>query len=137
MGGVRTPHLMSAAGEDIRIELRGLEAVGPHGVTAEEREAGCRIALDISLTVSGSAAVTTDELEDTVDYGAVARLAVELVEGRSCHTIERLAALIADEITARFPVAAIEVRVAKPQVPMAQTIDEVAVTVRRGPGLRS
>ena len=80
---------MSAAGEDIRIELRGLEAVGPHGVTAEEREAGRRIALDISLTVSGSAAVTTDELEDTVDYGAVARLAVELVEGRSCHTIER------------------------------------------------
>lgn len=122
---------MSAAGEDIRIELRGLEAVGPHGVTAEEREAGCRIALDITLTVSDSAAVTTDELVDTVDYGAVARLAVELVEGRSCHTIERLAALIADEIEARFDVAAIEVRVAKPQVPMAQTIDEVAVTIRR------
>jgi len=118
--------------EDVRVELRGLSAVGPHGVTAAEREAGCRIVLDISFTVESSRSVSSDALEDTVDYSAVAALAAGIVEGRSCHTIERLAALVADEIATRFGVARIEVRAAKPEPPMAERVDEVAVTVQRG-----
>lgn len=121
---------MSAAA-DVRVELRGLSAFGPHGVTAAERELGCRIVLDIAFTVSGCAAVESDELADTVDYAAVATLASGIVAERSFRTLERLGASVADEIAARYAVAEVEVRAAKPAPPMAETIGEVAVTVRR------
>lgn len=120
-----------SAGEDVRVELRGLSAFGPHGVTEAERAVGCRIELDVSFTVPDCEAVETDELAGTVDYGAVARLAVSLVRERSCRTIERLGGLIADEIAARFDVGDIEIRVAKPAPPIPETIGDVAVTIVR------
>lgn len=122
---------MNDRGEDVRVELRGLSAYGAHGVTDAEREVGCRIVLDISFTVTASTAVSTDELEGTVDYGAVAALAAALVSERSCRTLERLCALIADEIEARFEVDELEVRAAKPEPPMKAAIGEVAVVLRR------
>lgn len=122
---------MSGAGEDVRIELKGLSAFGAHGVSEAEREVGCRIVLDVSFTVAGSGAVASDELGETVDYGAVAGLVSGLVRERSCRTLERLCALIADEVEARFEVADLEVRAAKPEPPIQEAIGEVAVTLRR------
>lgn len=119
---------MSGAG-DIRVELSELSGFGPHGVTEAEREVGCRIVLDISFTVPGCAAITSDEIEDTVDYGAVAALAAELVSERSCRTLERLCGVIAAEINERFEVTDLEVRAAKPEPPIPQPIVEVAVTL--------
>lgn len=119
-------------GADVRVELRGLSAFGAHGVSEAEREVGRRIVLDISFTVPGCEAVDSDELADTVDYGAIARLGAEIVTERSCRTLERLCALVADEITARFDVSEVEVRAAKPNPPIPETIGEVAVMLRRG-----
>jgi len=127
---------MSAGGEDVRVELRGLSAYGAHGVSDAEREVGRRIVLDISFTVVDTPAVADDELSGTVDYAAVAALAAGIVRERSCRTLERLCALIADGIEARFEVAELEVRAAKPQPPMAEAIGEVAVVLRRGRGPR-
>ena len=119
---------------DVRVELRGLSAYGAHGVSDAEREVGRRIVLDISFTVPASAAVETDDIADTVDYGAVAALAAAIVAERSCRTLERLCALVADEITERHGVAEVEVRAAKPEPPIPEAIGEVAVTLRRGAG---
>ena len=127
---------MSAGGEDVRVELRGLSAYGAHGVSDAEREVGRRIVLDISFTVVDTPAVADDELSGTVDYAVVAALAAGIVRERSCRTLERLCALIADGIEARFEVAELEVRAAKPQPPMAEAIGEVAVVLRRGRGPR-
>ena len=117
--------------DDVRVELRGLSAFGPHGVTEAERAVGCRIVLDVALTIPGCTAVETDELEGTVDYGAVARLAAEIVRERSCHTLERLGGLIAEEIATRFEVGEIEIRVAKPDPPIPESIGDVAVRLVR------
>jgi dihydroneopterin aldolase len=119
---------------DVLVELRGLSAYGAHGVSDAEREVGRRIVLDISFTVPASGAVETDELDGTVDYGAVATLAAGIVTDRTCKTLERLCALIADEIEARYDVVAISVRAAKPEPPIPEAIGEVAVTLRRGGG---
>jgi 7,8-dihydroneopterin aldolase/epimerase/oxygenase len=120
-----------SAGEDVRVELCGLEAFGPHGVTEAEREVGCLIELDITFTVPDCTAPETDELEGTVDYGAVARLATSIVRERSCRTLERLGALVADELVTGFGVREVEVRVAKPAPPIPETIGDVAVVIRR------
>lgn len=121
---------MSAAGADVRVELCGLSAVGPHGVSEAEREVGCRIVVDLSLAVRGCAATRTDELTGTVDYAQVAALVTGIVRERSCHTLERLAALIAEEVMERFAVEEVEVRAAKPEPPMPEAIGEVAVRLR-------
>lgn len=122
------------SGEDVRVEIRGLSAYGAHGVSEAEREVGRRIVLDIAFTVAASGAVSSDELAETVDYGAVGALAAGIVRERSCRTLERLCGLIADEIAARFDISDLEVRAAKPEPPMPEAVGEVAVTLRRGRG---
>jgi dihydroneopterin aldolase len=117
--------------DEVTVELTGLAAFGPHGVTEAERAVGCRIELDIELTVPDCTATETDELDGTVDYGAVAALATELVRERSFRTIERLGAVIAEEILASFDVAEVVVRVAKPAPPIPEEIEDVAVTITR------
>ncbi len=93
--------------ERVVVEVRGLETFGPHGVTEAEREAGCRIVLDIALTVDAGA-TATDEISETVDYSALTKLATSFVAERSFRTLERLSAELADEIEAAFDVAGLE-----------------------------
>ena len=121
---------MSAA-EDVRVEVRGLEAFGPHGVTEAEREVGTRVVIDVAFTVPATAATADDELGGTVDYGAVAALAAGIARERGCRTLERLCALIADAIAERWQVTDLEIRIAKPDPPMELVVEDVAVTLRR------
>jgi 7,8-dihydroneopterin aldolase/epimerase/oxygenase len=120
--------------EDVRVELRGLSAYGAHGVTEAEREVGRRIVLDIAFTVPAAGATASDEIAETVDYGAVGALAAGIVRERSCRTLERLCAVIADAIGERWNVSDLEIRAAKPEPPMPEAIDDVAVTLRRPGG---
>lgn len=117
--------------DPVRIELSGLRAFGPHGVSEAEREVGRLIVLDITLTVAECAAVADDELAGTIDYGAVARVATEVVTGTSCRTLERLCALVADRLVNELGAEETEVRAAKTEPPIPEAIDEVAVTLRR------
>lgn len=117
--------------EAVLVELRGLQAFGAHGVSEAERQVGRRIVLDIAFVVGGCASVSDDRLRGTVDYGAVAELAERVVRERSCRTLERLCALLADEIAARFQVEELKIRAAKTEPPIPQSIDEVAVTLQR------
>ena len=57
--------------------VNGLELTGHHGVTEEERAQGCRLKIDICVEVEGSAD-ETDEIGDTVDYGELGALMVEV-----------------------------------------------------------
>lgn len=114
-----------------RIEIRGLRVVGHHGVLAHERADGQLFVVDADLDVDLSAAAASDDLADTVDYGKLAeRLAAE-VRGTRFDLIEALAGHLADIAIEDARVAAAQVRVAKPQAPVAADLDEVAVVVRR------
>lgn len=116
--------------ELVTIEVRGLETNGPHGVTEEERRAGCRIVLDITLEVEAGATVS-DDIAETVDYGALTRFAEMFVAERSFHTLERLCAELADEIEAEHAPLTLRIRAAKPEPPMSARLDDVAVTLSR------
>ena len=78
---------MSGA-ERVTIEVRGLETFGPHGVTEEERVAGCRIVLDIALDVE-AAATASDEKERIIcsrfsSNGMIAPLSLSRSTMASC-----------------------------------------------------
>jgi dihydroneopterin aldolase len=114
----------------ISIELEGLELLGYHGALEEERERGQRFLFDVEL-LAHDAGVRTDKLGDTVDYTQVVECIKEISDGRRFNLIEALAAAIADELLARFPVARVRVRVRKPEVRLNAPIEWTAATVER------
>lgn len=114
-----------------RIELRGLSARGRHGVFPHEREHGQVFHVDLSLGVDTRAAAATDDLDDTVDYGALAESVVDTVGGEPVSLIETLAQRIADLCLQDARVSDVEVTVHKPEAPITVPFGDVTVTIRR------
>lgn len=114
-----------------RIELKGLRVRGHHGVFDHERRDGQDFVIDLVLWVDSRAAAASDDLNDTVDYGALAQRAHDIVAGQPRNLIETVAAEIADDIVADEKVYAVEVTVHKPSAPIPLTFADVAVIARR------
>ncbi len=114
----------------MKIELRGIEVHGHHGVLEQERERGQRFLFDVELEVGEGA--TTDRIEDAVDYRDVVACVREVSDARAYRLLEALAVGIADELVARFRVAEARVRVRKPNVVLDPPVEYAAVSVVRG-----
>jgi len=117
-----------------RIALRGLRVRGHHGVFEHERADGQEFAIDVTLDIDTSAAARTDDLRDTVDYGAVAQTVAAVVGGEPLNLIETLAERIAAACLADPRIASVEVSVHKPYAPIPVTFDDVVVTIVRSRG---
>lgn len=115
-----------------RITLRGLRAVGHHGVLDHERRDGQEFRVDVTLFVDTSEAGKRDDLSATVDYGALSTALVDVIRGEPVNLIETLAHRLAATCLADPLVADVEVTVHKPQAPIPHEFDDVAVTIRRG-----
>ncbi|MFN3600671.1 MAG: dihydroneopterin aldolase [Dietzia sp.] len=115
-----------------RIELRGLRVRGNHGVFEHERRDGQDFLVDVVLWTDFTAAAASDDLADTVDYGALALFARDVVSGEPRDLIETVASQIADGIMDLAPHAhAVEVTLHKPQAPIPAEFADVAVVARR------
>lgn len=114
-----------------RITISGIEVFGHHGVLPHEREYGQRFVVDVALGVDLSVAGASDDLQDTVDYGALSADIAAIVSGEAVDLIETLAARIADRCLADERVQAVEVTVHKPSAPVPVVATEVSVTLRR------
>ncbi len=116
-----------------QVIITGLRATGYHGVFDEERRAGQEFVVDAVLDVDLATAGTSDALEDTVHYGAVADRIVAIIQGPALHLIEAVAAGIATAVLKDFSaVRSIEVTVHKPDAPLGHDFEDVAVRIRRG-----
>ena len=115
----------------VTIEIVGLSLYTHHGVTEAEREIGQRLVLDVRFDVGEVDALVTDRVEDTVDYGAVCHEIALVAQQRSYKTLERLCAVIADRLAARFGAESVTVKAAKPEPPIPLPVEEVSVEVWR------
>ncbi|MCH6472211.1 dihydroneopterin aldolase [Sinomonas terrae] len=114
------------------ITLRGVTAVGHHGVLEFERRDGQPFVVDAVLHSDFAAAAAEDDLTQTASYAEVAERITQIVSGEPVDLIETLAVRIANAILAEFgAITAAEVTVHKPQAPIAVPFDDVAVTVFR------
>lgn len=116
---------------DDRISLRGISAYGYHGVFDHERSQGQRFVVDVVCTLDLTAAATGDDLDQTVDYGALAAAVVKDVEGEPLNLIESLAGRIATTCLGNELIGTVEVTVHKPDAPTPVEVADVAVTLRR------
>ncbi len=115
-----------------RIEIRELRVVGRHGVLPEEQERGQPFALDIVAWLDTEAAQRSDALADTVDYGALAQTAADVVAARSFQLLEALAGRLADALLITDPrLEAVEVTVRKLRPPLPLDVGSTGVRVRR------
>jgi dihydroneopterin aldolase len=125
-----TPPPPVAAPTD-RISLVGLEAQGRHGVFEVERREGQLFRVDVTLGLDTRRAAASDDLADTVDYGALAGDVLAVVEGEPVDLIETLAQRIADVCLADPRVEWTEVTVHKPAAPIEATFSDVVLTIHR------
>ncbi|MCV7358430.1 dihydroneopterin aldolase [Mycolicibacterium fluoranthenivorans] len=114
-----------------RIELRGLTVRGYHGVFEHERRDGQDFVIDLTVWVDLAVAAASDDLADTLDYGALAQRAAGIVAGPPRNLIETVSAEIAEDVMTDPRVHAVEVVVHKPSAPIPLTFSDVAVVARR------
>jgi dihydroneopterin aldolase len=122
-------------GADDRIELRGLRLMGTHGVLPEERTRAQPFEVDLDIVADLAAAAASDDVRDTVDYGAVTDLVARIVGTESFHLLEALADRIAEVVLedVRVGEVAVTVRKLRPPVPVPMATAGVRVRrVRRG-----
>ena len=115
---------------DVKVELRGLELFGHHGV--DRGGARRRPALPLRRRARGGRARRETTGSRTPSTTARSRRPCARSHERRYQLLEALAAAIADALVERFPVERVRVRVRKPEVrPAGIDVEFAAVTVER------
>ena len=113
------------------IQLRGLRAVGVHGVNPEEQARAQPWEVDLDIELDLSRAGATDGLEDTVDYGGVCVAVERIIIGERHLLLERLAQRIAECVLADPKAEAVTVEIRKVRPPVPVDLDTSGVRITR------
>ena len=113
-----------------KVFIKGLKVKATIGVFEWERQIRQNVLLDIDMRADVPAAAASDAIDATVDYKAISKRVVELVEGSQCQLVETLAEEVARVIREEFSVGWVRVRIAKPFA--VRAAQEVGVVIERG-----
>ena len=100
------------------------------GVSAEERRERQEVVINLTLAADLSAAATSDRFEDTLDYRALKKAILAMVENSSYYLLEALTERIADLCLEDERVQQVTVKVEKPSA--LRFARSVAVEVCKG-----
>lgn len=114
-----------------RLTIRGLRAIGHHGVLAAERRDGQEFIVDVTLGLDTRPAASRDQLSHTVDYGTLAERLSSALSSDPVDLIETLAARLAGVCLSASGVVWVEVTVHKPAAPLQVPVDDVSLTIQR------
>lgn len=114
------------------IELRGLRLAGIVGVLAHEQAQPQPLELDLDIRVDLAAAGASDDLGDTVDYGALCSVAEQVVSTTRYALLEALAEHLTSALLAADPrIDAVTLAVRKLRPPVAQQLSTSGVRIVR------
>ena len=112
-----------------RIVLKSMEFFAFHGVYAEERKNGNRFEVNLSVDYPFEDKVKSDQLEDTIDYGALYLIVKEIMDSPA-NLLEYLSLTIAERIRSQFPqIEKVSVTVSKYNPPIDGPCEKAEVTV--------
>lgn len=121
--------------DDIFIRIKGLEVFAYHGLLPEERESGQAFRFNLKLRLRSCSACETDDINGTVDYAAVADRVAQVATINTYQLLEKLAAVIADDLLEQFPqIDGVTISAIKPSPPLTQPVESVSVSLRRERG---
>jgi dihydroneopterin aldolase len=114
-----------------QIELRGLVVMALCGVLPHEQTQPQPVEIDLDVRVDLRAAGASDDLADTVDYGAICARVAETATGERFALLERLAARVADVVLADDRVRGVTVSARKLRPPVPQQLATSGVRITR------
>lgn len=112
------------------IELRGLQLVGICGALPEERVRAQPLEVDLDVEADLAPSGASDDLADTIDYGALCDAVAAVVDGGEPQLLEHLAQQIAEAVLAvdgRATAVTVAVRKLRPPVPHALATSGVRI----------
>jgi FolB domain-containing protein len=113
------------------IQLRGLRAMGICGALPEEQDRPQPIEVDLDVEVDLSPAGASDQLDDTLDYGAIAAAVEGVISTERFTLLERLAVRLTEVVLVDPRARAATVTVRKLRPPVPQHVETSGVTIRR------
>lgn len=117
----------------MRIEVTQQRLYAFHGCLAEEAQIGSHYEVDLAVDVSDERSAQTDQLNDTVDYVLLARIAREEMAIRA-QLLETVVSRIGERILREAPtVDWVRVRVAKLSPPIDADVERVTVQMEFRP----
>jgi len=109
--------------EDLRIQT-------VIGVYDWEREITQTVSLDLKMAFDITRAAQSDAIADTLDYKAVAKRLIQVVEGSEFQLVEALAEHCAHIVLEEFPVNWVRLKLSKPGAVRGSSA--VGVVIERG-----
>jgi dihydroneopterin aldolase len=114
------------------IELTGVEVWANHGVMEHEADLGQRYVIDVRVHLELRAAIRSDDLADTVDYGGLSSLVVHSFGQPRARLVESVAGRVADAVLAHDErIEAVDVAVHKPSAPLTVPVRDVVIRLHR------
>ena len=113
-----------------QIELEAMHFYAYHGVAPQERTVGNHFTVTLRLTAPFERAVTSDNLNDTINYASVYETVRDEMN-RPSHLLEHAAGRILCALKNRFPqLTAIEVKLSKLNPPFGGDLQAASVILR-------
>ncbi len=100
------------------------------GIYDWERQVRQTVSFDIEMAHNNRTAATTDNIEHALNYKAVAKRTIALVEASECLLVESLAEKVAEMIRTEFQVPWLRLTLKKPGA--LRGAKDVGVTIERG-----
>ena len=113
------------------IELRGLRVMAYCGILAEEIERRQPFEIDVDVDCDLRAAGTSDDLDNTIDYGGLVAGIQKLADDVRYGLLERFASEVADVVLGYDKAISTRVTIRKLRPPVPQDLASSGVTVRR------
>ena len=114
------------------ILLNGMEFMGRHGCSEEERKHLQHFIVDAELYLDLYKSGKSDNLTDTVDYVQVFNEVKKIVTGTPKNLIEAVAEEIAQSLLKQFiQIESLRITIHKPAAPIAEIFNGAAVSIFR------
>ena len=114
------------------ILLNGMEFMGRHGCSEEERKHLQPFIVDAELYLDLSKSGKSDNLANTVDYVQVFNEVKKIVTGTPRNLIEAVAEDIAESLLKQFiQIESLRITIHKPAAPIAETFNGAAISIFR------
>jgi dihydroneopterin aldolase len=112
------------------IYLKGLEIDTVIGIFDWEREIKQTVVFDLEMATDIGKAASTDSIEDTLNYKAVAKRLIEFVSHSEFQLVETLAEGVADIVLTEFSVPWVRLQLGKPGAVRGSR--DVGIIIERG-----
>ena len=115
-----------------KIRIEGLEVFANHGVYAEENKLGQKFVVSATLYADLRRAGETDDLDESIDYGAVVHTIDEYLRAHTFKLIEAAAEGLAGVLLRDYPsLFGVRIKLEKPWAPIGLPLTSVAVEIER------